>query len=97
MAVLHIQLSHFFAAETFQTLFTTTSLYFMVQVVRRGRLRDSLWAGVFVGLAMATKVSSAPILVPLALAHMSSPHGGRRRCTRCPSTFLPRGGGRRLP
>ena len=70
MAVLHIQLSHFFAAETFQTLFTTTSLYFMVQVVRRGRLRDSLWAGVFVGLAMATKVSSAPILLPLALAHV---------------------------
>ena len=70
MAVLHIQLSHFFAAETFQTLFTTTSLYFMVQVVRRGRLRDSLWAGLFVGLAMATKVSSAPILLPLALAHV---------------------------
>ncbi len=70
LAVLHIQLSHFFAAETFQTLFIVSSLYFMVRVVRLGRLRDSLWAGAFVGLAMATKVSSAPILLPLALAHV---------------------------
>ena len=70
LAVLHIQLSHFFTAETFQTLFIVSSLYFMVQVVRRGRLRDSLWAGVFVGLAMATKVSSAPVLLPLGLAHV---------------------------
>ena len=70
VAVLHIQLSHFFAAETFQTLFIVSSLYFMVQVVRRARLRDSLLAGAFVGFAMATKVSSAPILLPLALAHV---------------------------
>ncbi|MCY4624044.1 MAG: DUF2298 domain-containing protein [Chloroflexi bacterium] len=70
LAVLHIQLSHFFAAETFQTLFIVSSLYFMVQIVRRGRPRDSLFAGLFVGLAMATKVSSAPILLPLGLAHV---------------------------
>ena len=70
LAVLHIQLAHFFAAETFQTLFITTSLYFMVQLARRGLLRDSVWAGLFVGLAMATKVSSAPILLPLVLAHV---------------------------
>ncbi len=70
LAVLHIQLSHFFAAETFQTLFIVAGLYFMVQVVRRARPRDSLWAGLFVGLAMATKVSSAPIFLPLALAHV---------------------------
>lgn len=72
LAVLHVQLSHFFAAETFQTLFIVTSLYFMVQVTREGRLRHSLWAGVFAGLAMATKVSSAPILLPLVLAHVFS-------------------------
>ena len=70
LAVLHVQLAHFFAAETFQTLFIVTSLYFMVQLVRRARLRDSLWAGLFVGLAMATKVSSAPIFLPLVLAHV---------------------------
>lgn len=70
LAVLHIQLAHFFAAETFQTLFIVAGLYFMVRVVRRARFRDSLWAGLFVGLAMATKVSSAPILLPLALAHV---------------------------
>ncbi len=70
LAVLHIQLSHFFAAETFQTLFIVSSLYFMVQIVRRGLPRDSLLAGLFVGLALATKVSSAPILLPLALAHV---------------------------
>ena len=70
LAVLHVQLAHFFAPETFQTLFIVSSLYFMVHVVRQGRLRDSVWAGLFAGLAMATKVSSAPILLPLGLAHV---------------------------
>ena len=71
-AVIHIQLSHFFAVDTFQTLFAVTSVYFMVRVALEGRLRYSLLAGVFVALALATKVSSMPLLAPLVMAHVFS-------------------------
>ena len=72
LAVIHIQLSHFFAVDTFQTLFAVTSVYFMVRVALEGRLRYSLLAGVFVALALATKVSSMPLLAPLVMAHVFS-------------------------
>jgi YYY domain-containing protein len=71
-AVIHIQLSHFFAVDTFQTLFAVTSVYFMVRVALEGRLRYSLLAGGFVALALATKVSSIPLLAPLVMAHVFS-------------------------
>ncbi len=72
LAVIHIQLSHFFAVDTFQTLFALTSVYFMVRVALEGRLRYSLLAGGFVALALATKVSSMPLLAPLVMAHVFS-------------------------
>ncbi|MCI0437773.1 MAG: glycosyltransferase family 39 protein, partial [Chloroflexi bacterium] len=70
MAVLHIQLSHYFAVDTFLALFTVAAMYFMFRVAREGRLRDSALAGAFVGLGLATKVSQAPIYAPLVVAHV---------------------------
>ena len=70
VAVLHIQLSHFFAVDTFLALFTIVALFFMYRVAREGRLRDSVLAGVFVGLALATKVSMAPIFGAFVMAHL---------------------------
>ena len=71
-AVIHIQLSHFFAVDTFQTLFVVTSMYFLVRVALEGRLRYSLLAGGFIALALATKVSSMPLILPLVMAHVFS-------------------------
>ena len=70
LAVIHIQMSHFFAVDTLLTLFTIVALYFMFRVAVEGRARDSILAGAFIGLGMATKVSQAPIYLALFMAHL---------------------------
>ncbi|MFH1140633.1 MAG: glycosyltransferase family 39 protein, partial [Chloroflexota bacterium] len=68
-AVVHIQHSHYYRPETFTILFVMASFWFMLQVLERQRLRDSLWLGLFVGLAFATKVSVLPLLLSLAVVY----------------------------
>ena len=70
LAVIHIQLSHFFAVDTLQAMLAIAALYFMVRVAREGRLRDSLLAGTLVGLGLATKASQLPIIAPFVIAHL---------------------------
>ena len=70
LAVLHIQLSHFFTVDTFLALFCVAAVYFMLRVAAEGRYRDSALAGIFVGAALATKVSLAPIYGALLIAHL---------------------------
>ena len=70
LAVLHIQLSHFYAVDTLLSLFTVVAIYFMYQVAREGRLRDSLLAGLFIGVGLGTKVSQAPIYLVFVMAHL---------------------------
>ncbi len=69
-AVIHIQLSHFFAVDTLQAMLTVAALYFMVKIARDGRMRDSLLAGALVGLGLATKASQIPIVAPFVIAHL---------------------------
>ncbi len=71
LAVLHIQLSHFFAVDTLLGLFTLAALYFLWRVAVKGRLRDSLLAGIFIGIGLATKVSLAPIYLAFITAHLA--------------------------
>ncbi len=70
LAVIHIQLSHFFAVDTLQAMLAIAALYFMVRVAREGRPRDSLLAGALVGLGLATKASQLPIVAPFVIAHL---------------------------
>ena len=70
LAVIHIQLSHFFAVDTIQAMLAVAALYFMVRVAREGRMRDSLLAGALVGLGLATKASQLPIIAPFVIAHL---------------------------
>ena len=70
LAVIHIQLSHFFAVDTLQAMLAIAALYFMVRVAREGRTRDSLLAGALVGLGLATKASQLPIVAPFVIAHL---------------------------
>ena len=65
-AVVHIQHSHYYRPETFSNLFTLASFWFMMQVLEKNRIRDSALLGLFIGLAFATKISMAPILLSLA-------------------------------
>ncbi|MDO8751408.1 MAG: DUF2298 domain-containing protein [Dehalococcoidia bacterium] len=68
-AVAHIQHSHYYRPETFTNLFVLASFLSMLNVTEKKRLRDSLWLGLFVGLAFATKVSVLPLLLPLAVVY----------------------------
>ncbi len=70
LAVIHIQLSHFFAVDTLQAMLAVAALYFMVRVARDGKPRDSLIAGALVGLGLATKASQLPIIAPFVIAHL---------------------------
>ncbi len=70
LAVIHIQLSHFYTVDTFLTFFIVTSVYYMVRLMEEGRLRDSTLSGAFIGLALASKISVAPLLLAWALAHV---------------------------
>ena len=70
LAVIHIQLSHFLTFDIVLGFTTIAALYFMHRVAVGGSLRDSVIAGVIVGLGLATKVSMAPMYLALAMAHL---------------------------
>ncbi|MCH2507410.1 MAG: DUF2298 domain-containing protein [Dehalococcoidia bacterium] len=69
LSVIHIQLSHFFVVDTYLTFFITTSLYFMIKIAKFGGAKNSIYAGIFIGFALATKISVAPIVIVLFVAH----------------------------
>ena len=71
LAVVHIQHSHFYRPEPLLVFFLMASFWFMLQVMERRRLRDSLLLGLFVGLTLAPKVSVLPLALPLVLTYGS--------------------------
>jgi YYY domain-containing protein len=75
LTVLPIQLSHFFTVDTFATCFAAGALYFGQRAWQRESLVDALLAGVFVGLAMASKVSLLLLLPVLGLTFVWPRHG----------------------
>ena len=70
VAVQQVQLSHFFAVDTFMTTFIVATIYYSIRVAQNGRRRDSVLAGVMFGLAVATKFSVLPLAFALVLAHL---------------------------
>lgn len=68
IAVLPIQLSHFFAADTFLNLFCWLSFYFVLRIAcdtKSNTIGNMCWAGIFFGLALACKISAlyfAPLI-----------------------------------
>ncbi|HEY1292319.1 MAG TPA: DUF2298 domain-containing protein, partial [Chloroflexota bacterium] len=75
ITVLHIQLSHFFAVDTFATCFAAGALFFGQRAWQRESLVDALFAGIFVGLATASKVSALLLLPVLGLVFVFPRHG----------------------
>ena len=64
LAVHSIQLSHFFAVDTFATFFATLTLWLLVRFAASRDARSLGFAGIAAGLAMACKLS-AGLLLPL--------------------------------
>jgi 4-amino-4-deoxy-L-arabinose transferase-like glycosyltransferase len=65
---LHIQLSRFFTSDILLTLLTTCCLIGIVRIAKEGGLRAYLVTGLFLGLALATKVSALYLGAPIAVA-----------------------------
>jgi hypothetical protein len=76
VAVLPIQLSHFFATDTFLTFFLSLTVYLFLKTVYTQRILYVLLGGVSWGLALATKVSAVYFL-PLVIAIVLLPREGK--------------------
>ena len=70
LAVIHIQLSHFFAVDTILAMFIVATLLVSARVAHTGSRGDAAIAGVLFGLAIATKASSAPLILAVAASHL---------------------------
>ncbi len=68
-AVLPIQYSHFYGAETLAACTTTAAVLVSVRIARRGATTRAILAvGALAGLAIAAKISTAPVLVAPTVA-----------------------------
>ncbi|MDD5557600.1 MAG: DUF2298 domain-containing protein [bacterium] len=87
--VFHVQLSHFLTVDVMLASLVTATLWACALVMGEGRIRHSLLAGLLAGLAMATKASAAPLVVPILVAHAAArPRGGAIRPARRLGTAL---------
>ena len=67
--VFHIQVAHFYAVDALLTFFVLLFFVFALDFVRHGGFRNALLMGVVFGLALATKVSAAPLLLVIVGAY----------------------------
>ncbi len=68
VCVLHIQLAHFFATDTWVTFFATAAVLALVRGAERERTRDFILAGALTGAAVASKASVAFLAFPALAA-----------------------------
>lgn len=68
VTVLHIQLAHFYTVDTVLTFFVVTTMYFAARYAMTSDRRVAILVGVSFGLALATKITAAPLIVPIAVA-----------------------------
>lgn len=67
VAVLPIQLAHFYAVDTPLTFFILLTLYFLIQFLDHHKLKWSILVGSAFGFSLATKTSAILLIVPLGL------------------------------
>src|SRR3989338_6437713 len=73
IAVLPIQLSHFFAVDTFLNFFMFASFYFTLMFYAKGRIRDVVFSGLFFVLAIGNKISAifiSPLIIFLLVVRI---------------------------
>ena len=70
--VLPIQLSHFFAVDTFLNFFLISSFYFLVLFSSKSFFRPSLFLGISFGLALACKISALYFLPIVGFGYLYS-------------------------
>ena len=70
LAVIHIQNAHYTAVDAPMTMFIVATVYFSTRLVQERKQSDALLAGLMLGLAIATKVSAAPVALAVGTAHL---------------------------
>ncbi len=68
LSALHIQQSHFFVTDIMLAAWLLASFMFLIRAMEQGRLKSFALAGLFFGLALATKVSAAPMALAFVTA-----------------------------
>ncbi len=66
----HLQASHFFTVEVMFIFFIGLTIYFAADIMRKGDLNSYLKTGIAGGLMMSTKLSGAPVMLVILLAHL---------------------------
>jgi YYY domain-containing protein len=61
LAVINIQLSHFFTVDALMTTFIVATVFFAIRYAYHGRTSDAALVGIMAGLGIATKFSVAPL------------------------------------
>ena len=79
LSVFDIQLSHFYAVDTYANLFIVATFYFLLVAVRSGRWMDYALTGVLFGLGLASKVSALTLAAPILLGIGLDYHQRSRR------------------
>lgn len=79
LAVLHVQLGHFYTVDPLLTFFIMLTLALAAGVAKGASQGHQIALGLALGLALATKVSAAPLLLVIFVAYyfrytVSSPH-----------------------
>jgi len=69
VTVIHIQMSHFFTPDVTLVFFLMATMYFSAGLMKAGKIRDYLCAGIAAGIGVASKYW-APAVVPLIVAHI---------------------------
>jgi len=72
IAVLPVQLSHFYAVDTLLTFFITLVLYLLLVFLPTYSKLAIAFLGTTFGFALATKISSVVLLVPIGIFHISA-------------------------
>lgn len=71
-APIHVRESKYATTDAATVLWITIALWFALRVIRLGRIRDSLGAGLLSGFAIATKYPAGAVLGAVAAAHLAA-------------------------
>lgn len=69
-AAIHIQLAHFYAVDTILVFFLMAAILVGLELIERPTIGKAALLGAMVGLALATKVSVAPLALAVIGAHV---------------------------
>ena len=70
LSTLHVAQAHYALLDISMTFWVTLSLLFSVLILKKGRTRDYLLAGLFAGFAASTKYHGALVVIPILAAHL---------------------------